>query len=139
MAVSDKEIITFLNQMPPEMKQDAIKGMEFLRRITIEDYKKQQIEAAEALVTDIQNNPGKYSTVILNDKFRDLLGEFEISDELRKRIEIVKHFIGYRTSTIFNTDGSIEQHKNDTYDEYLKSKNYEDFLVYIDKDKKRKK
>ena len=138
MAHKDKEIITFLNQMPPEMKRDAIKGMEFLRRMTIEDYIKQQIEAAESLITDIQNNPGNYSTVILNNKFRDLLGEFEISDDLKKRIEVIKHFIGYRNTVIFNTDGSVEEHKKATYDEFIQSKNYKDFIVYLDKSKKKR-
>ena len=140
MAVSDKEIITFLNQMPPEMKQDAIKGIEFLRRITIEDYKSQQIEAAEALITDIQNNPANYSTVILNNRFFELLGDFEISDDLKNRITIIKHFIGYRSRIIYNTDGSVEQHKNETYDEYIQSNRHADYMVYISEksSKKRK-
>jgi hypothetical protein len=131
MTVSDKEIITFLNQMPPEMKQDAIKGMEFLRRMTIADYKAKQIEAAEALITDIQNNPDNYSTVVLNNKFAELLGDFAISDDLEKRIMIIKHFIGYRNTTVYNTDGSVEQHDNASYGEYLQSKNYTDYLAFI--------
>ena len=131
MTHSDKEIITFLNQMPPEMKRDAIKGMEFLRRMTIEDYIKQQIEAAESLITDIQNNPANYTTVILNNRFFDLLGDFEISDALKNRITIIKHFIGYRSRIIYNTDGSVEEHKNATYDEYIQSNRHTDYMVYI--------
>ena len=138
MAYSDKEIITFINQMSPEMKQDAIKGLEFLRRMTIADYKQQQIEAAEALITDIQNNPDNYTTAKLNHQFPDLLGEFEISEDLENRIEIVRHFIGYRTKVIYKTDGSVERHKSATYGEYIKSKNHEEFMAHIT-DKKRKK
>ena len=140
MTMSDKEIITFLNQMPPEMKQDAIKGMEFLRRITIADYKAKQIEAAEALISYIQNNPETYSRVLINKKFFELLGEFEISDDLKKRIDIIEHFMGYRNTTVYNTDGSVEQHKNATYDEYINSKHYEEYMAYIsEKPSKRKK
>ena len=139
MAVSDKEIITFLNQMPPEMKRDAIKGIEFLRRTTIEEYKAKQIEVAEALITDIQNNPANYSTIILNNKFSELLGDFEISDELKKRIEVIKHFIGYRTTVIFNTDGSVEQHKTETYNEYIQSKRYADYMAFISENPLKKK
>ena len=139
MSVSDKEIITFLNQMPPEMKRDAIKGIEFLRRITIEEYKAQQIEAAEALITDIQNNPANYSTVILNKKFSELLGEYEISDDLKKRIEIIKHYISHRSGVVYHTDGSVEQHKNETYDEYINSKHHADYLVFISEKQSKKK
>ena len=139
MSVSDKEIITFLNQMPPEMKQDAIKGMEFLRRMTITDYKTQQIEAAEALITDVQINPNNYSTVTLGTKLRELLGEFEISEDLRKRIKIVEHFVGYRSRTVFNTDGSVESHKYATYDEYLQSKNYREYMEYLTEESPKRK
>lgn len=139
MAVSDKDLITFINQMPPDMKQDAIKGMEFLRHITIAEYKAQQIEAAEALIIDIQNNPDNYSTVLLKNKFAELLGAFEISEDLEKRIEIIEHFIGYRTVVVYNTDGSIEEHKNVTYSEYIKSDKYEDFIAYMAERKSKKK
>jgi hypothetical protein len=139
MAVSDKEIITFLNQMPPEMKQDAIKGMEFLRRMTIDEYRAKQIEAAEALIIDIQNNPKNYSTAILKNKFPEILGDFVISVDLENRIEIIKQFIGYRSQTIYNTDGSVEQHRNATYDEYIQSERHAKHIEYIANKKTSKK
>jgi len=139
MTAKDKDIMTFLNQMPPEMKQDAIKGMEFLRRMTVADYKAQQIEAAEALIADIQNNPADYSTVILNNKFSELLGEYEISDDLNKRITIIKHFISHRSGVTYHTDGSVEQYKNATYDEYIQSKKHADYMDYISEKKPKKK
>ena len=138
MPVSDKDLITFINQMPPEMKQNAIKGIEFLRCMTIADYKAKQIEAAEALIIDIQHNPAIYTTVILNEKFKELLGGFEISEELEKRIMVIKHFISYRSAIKYNTDGSVEEHKNATYDEYIKSKNYEDYLLFMSKTSSKK-
>lgn len=138
MTISDRDLITFLNQMPPEMKQNAIKGIEFLRCMTIADYKSQQIAEAEALITDVQNNPNNYSTVILNNKFAEILGDFQISEDLEKRIEIVNHFIGFRTSIVYNTDGSIEEHKNASYEDYINSKHYAEYTEHLSRKKSSK-
>jgi len=140
MTAKDKEIITFINQMPKDMKQYAIQGLEFLRGSTIADYKAKQIEAAEALITDVQNNPADYSSVILDKRFVELLGDFEISPDLEKRIMSIKHFISYRSVVKYDTDGSVEEHKNATYDEYIKSKNHADYMAFMaDRQKKNKK
>ena len=136
MTAKDRELVTFINQMPPEMKQDAIKGLEFLRGMTIAEYKEQQIKAAEALITDIQNNPANYTTAILNDRFPDILGYFEISDDLNRRIEIIKHFISHRSGMVFHTDGSIEEHKNATYEEYINSDKHRKYLEFTASKKK---
>jgi hypothetical protein len=140
MTAKDKEIITFINQMPEAMKRNAINGLEFLRGSTIADYKAKQIDAAEALIIDVQKNPADYSSVILDKKIAELLGEFEISPDLEKRIMIIKHFISYRNVVKYDTDGSVEEHKNAAYDEYIKSPNHTNYMAFMaDKQKKKKK
>ncbi|MCL2164470.1 MAG: hypothetical protein FWH55_08800 [Oscillospiraceae bacterium] len=39
MDVTDKDILTFIGLMTPDMKANAIRGLEFLRGMTITDFK----------------------------------------------------------------------------------------------------
>jgi len=106
MEVTDKDILAFIAQMSPDMKQNAIKGLEFLRGVSIADYKAKQIEAAEMLVADAKQNPDSYQENNLYEKFKELIGGFEIPGDLDYQIELVKHFVGYRGMKIQHTDGN---------------------------------
>jgi len=119
MTVTDKDIFAFIAQMPPDMKQNAVKGLEFLRGVTIADYKAKQIEAAETLVADVKQNPNNYQENSLYEKFKELIGGFEIPGNLDYQIALVKHFIGYRGMKINNTDGTVETRDGLTFDEYV--------------------
>ena len=119
MTVTDKDILAFIAQMPPDMKQNAVKGLEFLRGVTIADYKAKQIEAAETLVADVKQNPDSYQENNLYEKFKELIGGFEIPGDLDYQIALVKHFIGYRGMKTYNTDGTVETRDGLTFDEYV--------------------
>jgi len=137
MTVTDKDIFAFIAQMPPDMKQNAVKGLEFLRGVTIADYKAKQIEAAETLVADVKQNPDNYMENSLYEKFKELIGGFEIPGDLDYQIALVKHFIGYRGMKINNTDGTVETRDGLTFDEYV---NNIEVMAYFKQDynKKRK-
>ena len=126
MKVTDKDIFAFIGLMPPDMKQSAINGLEFLRGMTIADYKAKQIEAAELLVTDVQNNPDNYTTASLNNKIRETLGSFEISKDLAQRIELVKRFIGMKGIEVVNGTeydrARAERQNKMTWNEYMESR-----------------
>lgn len=138
MAATDKDILAFITQMPPEMKQNAVKGLEFLRGATIADYKATQIEAAETLIADVKQNPDSYMQNSLYEKFKELIGGFEIPGDLDYQIALVQHFIGYRSMVISNTDGTVETRANLTFDEFA---NNTEAIAYFKQDyhKKRKK
>jgi len=97
MVVNSQDIIAFLNQMPSEMKQEAIKHMETLRGVSINEYKNQRIESAESLLADAQENPDNYTVDMLDGKYNELLRGFKISDELDRRFGLVKWFITERS------------------------------------------
>ena len=123
MVVNSQDIIAFLNQMPPEMKQEAIKNIEALRGITIEKYKSQQIEVAELLLADAQANPDDYTTHLLNEKYAELIGDFKISNKLEREFGLVKWFITQRNLEITNKNGKIDKpDANLTFKEFLKDK-----------------
>jgi len=120
MTVTDKDILAFITQMPPDMKQSAVRGLEFLRGVTIAEYKAKQIEAAEILIADVKQNPDSYQENSLYEKFKELIGGFEIPGELDYQIALVKHFIGYRGIKIQHTDGTLETRDGLTFDDYAK-------------------
>ena len=122
MKFTDKEILVCLDQMPPDMKQRVISNIESELGMTLLEYKKQQIKAAEAFIADVKANPGEYTTVTYNQRRQETIGHFDIPDELEKELELIRRFIGYRTTTVFNTDGSIEKHPDATYEEFLADK-----------------
>ena len=136
MAVTDKDILAFITQMPPDMKQNAIKGLEFLRGVTIAEYKAKQIEAAETLIADVKQNPDSYQENNLYEKFKELIGGFEIPGDLDYQIALVKHFVGYRGMKIQHTDGTVETRANLTFDEYVKDV---EVMAYFNQDYSKKK
>jgi len=97
-----------------------------LRGSTIADYKEKQIEAAELLVTDVQNNPDNYTTASLNNKIRETLGSFEVSKDLQQRIELVKRFIGMKGIEVVNGTeydrARAERQNKMTWNEYMESR-----------------
>jgi len=122
----DNDIFAFIAQMPEDMKRQAINGLEFLRGVTIADYKAKQIEAVEALLTDVQNNPGNYSTASLNEELRKTVGYFKISKELERRVSLVEHFIAMKSIEVVNGTQQdrerVERNHNMTFDDFLKEK-----------------
>jgi len=136
MTVTDKDILAFITQMPPDMKQNAVKGLEFLRGAMIADYKAKQIEAAETLVADVKQNPDSYQENNLYEKFKELIGGFEIPGDLDYQIALVKHFIGYRGMKTYNTDGTVETRDGLTFDMYV---NNIEVMAYLNQDYYKKK
>ena len=123
MAVSNQDIIAFLNQMPYEMRQEAIKNIETLRGITIAEYKAQRIEAAELLLADIQANLDDYMTNFIAEKYIELIGDFKVSNKLEREFGLVKWFITQRNLEITNKNGKIDKpDANLTFKEFLKDK-----------------
>jgi len=123
MVISSQDIIAFLNQMPHEMKQEAIKNIEALRGITIAEYKAQRIEAAELLLADARANPDDYTTNFIDNKYAELIGDFKISNKLDREFGLVKWFISQRNLEITNKDGKIDKpDANLTFKEFLKDK-----------------
>ena len=124
MAVTDNDIHAFISLMPEDMKKNAVKGLEFLRGTTIAEYKAKQIEAVELLITDVQNNPDDYSTASLSAKIRETLGLFEISKDLKQRIELVSRFIGMKNVEVIHGSQQekerVERNNKMTFDEFLK-------------------
>jgi len=127
MSENDKDLLAFLGLMPPDMRKRMIASIEAVYGATIESHKENQIREAETLITDIQQNPDKYTTAKLKAMFPEIVGEYDISDDLAFRIEDAKHFIGYRTRTIYNTNGTVEEHRQATYEDYLQSDNCKSF------------
>jgi len=136
MAVTDKDILAFISQMPPDMKRSAIENIEALRGVTIAEYKAKQIEAAETLITDVKQNPDSYQENNLYEKFKELIGRFEIPGDLDYQIALVKHFVGYRGMRIQHTDGTVETRANLTFDEYVKDV---EVMAYFNQDYSKKK
>jgi len=126
MAITDNDIHAFISLMPEDMKKNAVKGLEFLRGTTIADYKAKQIETAELLITDVQNNPDNYSTASLSAKIRETLGLFKVSKELQEKIDLVSRFIGMKNVEVIHGSQRererVERNNNMTYEEFLKSR-----------------
>jgi hypothetical protein len=126
MAITDNDIRAFISLMPEDMKKNAVKGLEFLRGTTIADYKAKQIETAELLITDVQNNPDNYSTASLSAKIRETLGLFKVSKELQEKIDLVSRFIGMKNVEVIHGSQRererVERNNNMTYEEFLKSR-----------------
>ena len=140
MAVNDKDLFAFLGLMPLDIKQRMVACIEAVHGGTVAAHKEQKIQAVEALLTDIQQNPDKYTTAKLKNLFPETLGRYDVSEDLEHRIEVAEQFIGCRNVIKYNTDGTVEQNKHMTYDEFLNSENYQ-FVFESDyaKRKKRKK
>ena len=136
MALTDKDILAFIAQMPPDMKRSAIEKIEALCGVTIAEYKAKQIEAAETLITYVKQNPDSYQENSLYDKFKELIGGFEIPGDLDYQIALVKHFVGYRGMKIQHTDGTVETRANLTFDEYVKDI---EVMAYFNQDYSKKK
>jgi len=123
MAVSSQDILAFLNQMPPEMKQEAIKNIEALRGVTITEYKAQRIEAAELLLADARANPDDYTPYFIDEKYAELIGDFKISNKLIREFGLVKWFISQRNIELTHKDGKVDKpHANLTFEEFMKTK-----------------
>ena len=123
MTVSSQDIIAFLNQMPPEMKKEAIKNMEALRGISITEYKAQRIEAAELFLADAQANPDVFTVDMIEEKRSELIGSFKISNDLDRRFELVKWFISQRSVETGDRNGNfIRKDANLTFEEFMKTK-----------------
>lgn len=127
MKTDDKDLFAFLGLMPPDIKQRMIVCIEAVYGATIESHKENQIREAETLITDVQQNPEKHTTAKLDKAFPKILGRYEISEDLEYRIEVAKQFIGYRSRTIYDPKGTVEQHRTATYEEYLQSDNYKSY------------
>ena len=123
MAVSSQDIIAFLNQMPPEMKKEAIKNMEALRGISISEYKAQRIEAAELFLADAQANPDDFTVDMIDEKHAELIGSFKISNDLDRRFGLVKWFISQRSIETGDGNGNYSRKDaNLTFEEFMKMK-----------------
>ena len=123
MTANNQDIIAFLNHMPPEMKQEAIRNIEALRGISICEYKAQQIAAAELFLVDVQANPGNYTEDDVDKKRVQLLRDFKIAKDLDRRFGLVKWFISQRSLVTADIDGNPEQkYGNLTFDEFMKTK-----------------
>jgi hypothetical protein len=125
MSVSDKDILAFLADMPPEMKQTAVKQMEALRGMTVAEVKARQadsdrkrIEEAEAFLSEIENNPGNYTADMIGVKLDEILGYTAVSKDLDRRIGLARWFIEQRNSEY----GDNKPHANLTYEEFMKGK-----------------
>ena len=127
MTVNEKDLYAFLGLMPPDIKQRMVACIEAVYGATIENHKEQQLQAAETLITDIQQNPDKYTTAKLKSLFPEILGEYEISEDLAYRIEVAQQFIGYRSRTKYHPGGAVEQHRQATYEDYLQSDDYKSY------------
>jgi hypothetical protein len=122
MKITDKEIMVCLDQMPSDMKQRVIMNIESELGITLPEYKEKQIKAAEAFIADDKAKPEGYTTVIYNQKKDETVGNFDISPELEQEFERIRLFIGYRSTMIYRTDGTVEQHPDASYEDFLKAK-----------------
>ena len=125
MAINNQEqdLIAFLNQMPPDMKQKAIKDLEALRGMTINEYKAQQIKAAELFLADVQANPDNYTVADFDKKHRELIGSFKIDKDLDRQFGLTKWFISQRNLVVTTSDGELETlHANQTFEEFMQTK-----------------
>ena len=124
MAISNQEqdLIAFLNQMPSDMKQKAIKGIEALRGMTISEYKAQQIKAAELFLADVQANPDNYTGNDVDKKHRELIGDFKIAKDLDRHFGLVKWFISQRSVVTTNDGVSEKPYANQTFEEFMQTK-----------------
>ena len=118
----DKDLSVCLRQMPDDMKQRVIAYVESELGMTIPEYKTMQIAAGYELVADIKLNPVDYTTVVFNQKVAATVGNFDIPEELEKELELARLFIGYRTSTKYETDGTIEKHPDASYDDFIRDR-----------------
>ena len=125
MAINNQEqdLIAFLNQMPPDMKQTAIKNIEALRGMTISEYKAQQIKAAELFLADVQAHPDNYTVASFDKKHRELIGGFAIDKDLNRHFGLTKWFISQRNLVVTTGDGGLETlHANQTFEEFMQTK-----------------
>lgn len=130
MEVSNQDILAFLEDMKPEMKQEAVKQLETLRGMTVAEFKTLQadsdvkrIKEAEAFLSDIENNPDNYTTDMIGAKLDEILGYTAITKNLDRRIGLARWFIEQRNSEFDNRDGTKNKpHANLTYEEFMKGK-----------------
>ena len=131
MAASDKDILAFIADMPPDMKNIAVKQMEALRGMTVAEFKARQadseakrIEEAEAFLSDIENNPDNYTRDMIGSKLDEILnGVITVPKKLDRRIGLVQWFISQRSFEIDNRDGTTNKpDANLTWEEFMKSK-----------------
>jgi len=118
----DQDLIAFLNQMPSDMKQEAIKSIEALRGMTISDYKAQQIKAAELFLADAQANPDNYTEADIDKKRRELIGDFKITKAFDRQFGLVKWFISQRSLVTMNNGVPETPHANQTFEEFMQNK-----------------
>ena len=116
----DHDLRVCLEQMPPDMKQRVITFVESEIGMTIPEYREKQIKAAEAFIADVKANPGEYTTLKYNQRRSETVGHFDISDELEDELELIRRFIGYRTTTVRHTNGATEEHRDASYDEFMR-------------------
>ena len=130
MKISEKDLLAFIADMPPDMKQIAVKQMEALRGMTVAefkarqaDYEKKQIAETEAFLTDIETNPDNYTDDMIVDKLNELLGYIDVPKKLDRRIGLARWFISERSFETDNRDGTKNKPRaNLTYEEFMKGK-----------------
>jgi len=124
MAISNQsqDLIAFLNQMPSDMKQEAIKSIEALRGMTISEYKAQQIKAAELFLDDAQANPDNYTEADIDKKRRELIGDFKITKAFDRRFGLIKWFISQRSLVTMNNGVPETPYANQTFEEFMQNK-----------------
>ena len=118
----DQDLWVCLEQMPPEMKKRVIAFIEAEIGLTIPEYREKQIKAAEAFIADVKANPGDYTSLKYNQRRDETVGLFDISDELENELERIRLFIGYRNTIVRHTDGTVEEHRDASYDEFLRDR-----------------
>ena len=118
----DHDLQVCLEQMSPDAKRRVIAFVESEIGMTIPEYREKQIKAAEAFITDVKANPGEYTNVKYNQIKSETVGQFDIPEELEKELERIRLFVGYRSTIVYKTDGTIEAHRDASYDEFLRNR-----------------
>jgi hypothetical protein len=124
MKTNDKDVAAFLGLMPPDIKQRMIVCIEAVYGDTIERHKERAIQEAEALIVKIQQNPEEYTNASVHALFSESIGNYPISEDLRHRIEVVTKFIGHRSIIETNTDGTVEERNNVSFEDFINSESY---------------
>ena len=108
--------------MSPEMKQEAVASMEALRGMSVAEYKSKRFEEMETVIADAQNNPGNHSKASLRQKYRELLGGYEVPEEIERRFMLVEKYISIRGMEVKKSadEGFIKLNENLTYDDFSK-------------------